>query len=70
MKLEFISSRWKNFLSYGNKWQEIEFLPGINFVLGSNKETNHSNGSGKCVISSTLINIKCSEEIEKILSKL
>ena len=37
----------KNFLSYGNKWTEIDFQSGINVVLGNNKDMDRSNGAGK-----------------------
>ncbi len=40
MRLEFDNVRFKNFLSFGSKWQEIEFSKGINILTGRN-------GSGK-----------------------
>jgi DNA repair protein SbcC/Rad50 len=40
MKLLFKSVKFKNFLSFGSKWQEIDFLNGINIITGKN-------GSGK-----------------------
>ena len=43
MHIEFISLRWKNFLSYGNKWTEIDFPKGFYAIRGSN-------GAGKSTI--------------------
>ena len=43
MHIEFLSLRWKNFLSYGNKWTEIEFPQGFYAIRGSN-------GAGKSTI--------------------
>ena len=40
MKLIFDNVRFRNFLSFGSKWQEIEFQKGVNIILGFN-------GSGK-----------------------
>lgn len=40
MRLTFENTKFKNFLSFGSKWQELEFQPGINVILGRN-------GSGK-----------------------
>lgn len=47
MKLEIQAVKFKNFLSYGNKETEINFLPGVNIVLGKDLSTGRSNGSGK-----------------------
>jgi len=46
-RIEFKKVRFKNFLSYGKKWQEVELLKGINLVTGIDKDTGKSNGSGK-----------------------
>ncbi|MCK5020796.1 MAG: AAA family ATPase, partial [Candidatus Peribacteraceae bacterium] len=46
-KLIFKKARVRNFLSYGNNWQEIEFPIGVNLVQGHTVETDKSNGSGK-----------------------
>ena len=40
MRIEFDSVEFKNFLSFGSKWQEIVFQRGINIITGKN-------GSGK-----------------------
>ena len=40
MRLEFDSVKFKNFLSFGSKWEELIFQHGINIILGPN-------GSGK-----------------------
>ena len=43
MQIEFVSVRWKNFLSYGNKWTEITFPSGFRSIRGCN-------GAGKSSI--------------------
>lgn len=43
MKIELKHLRWKNFLSYGNKWTEIDFPSGFRSIRGSN-------GAGKSSI--------------------
>lgn len=43
MHIEFVSVRWKNFLSYGNKWTEIGFPSGFRAIRGFN-------GAGKSTI--------------------
>jgi uncharacterized protein YydD (DUF2326 family) len=70
MKIELNSIRFRNFLSYGSKWNEVDILPGINIVLGKNKDNDMSNGVGKCVVGSTIINISCNEEIKNILKNI
>ena len=47
MLIELEKIKWKNFISYGNKWSEVDLLPGINIVLGKDVDSNRSNGSGK-----------------------
>jgi len=39
--------RFRNFLSFGNKWQELAFIPGMNAIIGAN-------GSGKTSIMETV----------------
>lgn len=46
-KLEFVDVEWKNFLSYGKIPQKITFTPGINLIIGQNKDINRSNMAGK-----------------------
>ena len=67
MKIELKDVKFKNFLSFGSKWQEVKLRHGVNLVLGYDEENDKSNGSGKCVAFNTLINIECSKEIRKIL---
>jgi len=45
--LEIKSVSAKNFLSYGNKWNEIDLKKGINLVIGYDKQKQRSNGAGK-----------------------
>jgi DNA repair exonuclease SbcCD ATPase subunit len=47
LKLEIQSVKLKNFLSFGSSLQEVDFLPGVNLVLGRDLTTGRSNGSGK-----------------------
>lgn len=49
-KLVVRKARVKNFLSYGNEWQELSFSPGLTIVQGFNVDTGKSNGSGKSSI--------------------
>ena len=39
--------RFRNFLSFGSRWQEIDFLNGVNIVLGLDQDKDKSNGAGK-----------------------
>jgi len=70
MQIEIESVSIRNFLSFGNLLQEIPFRRGVNLVLGRDQDTGRSNGSGKCVIGSTQINIFCNDEIKDVLSNL
>lgn len=47
MRLSFESIKFRNFLSYGNKWQEVSFKEGITLITGRDLDTGRSNGSGK-----------------------
>ena len=47
MKLELDSIRFRNFLSFGSRWQEVEFLYGLNLILGYDHAKDRSNASGK-----------------------
>ena len=47
MRLELSSIRFRNFLSFGSKWQDVNFLHGINLVLGLDRDKDRSNASGK-----------------------
>jgi DNA repair exonuclease SbcCD ATPase subunit len=47
MRLEISSIRFRNFLSFGSKWQDVNFLHGINLVLGLDRDKDRSNASGK-----------------------
>ena len=47
MKLEIESVAFKNFLSFGSKVQEVEFLRGLNLVTGIDIDKKKSNGAGK-----------------------
>jgi DNA repair exonuclease SbcCD ATPase subunit len=46
-RITFKKARIKNFLSYGNTWQEFYFPIGMNMVQGLNIDTLKSNGAGK-----------------------
>ena len=43
----FEKVRFKNFLSFGNNWQEFVYNDGINLIQGFDEDTNKSNGAGK-----------------------
>ena len=47
MKLELDTIRFRNFLSFGSRWQEVEFLYGLNLILGYDHAKDRSNASGK-----------------------
>jgi len=47
VKLELQHIKIKNFLSFGAKTQKVDFLPGVNVVLGYDAETGKSNAAGK-----------------------
>lgn len=47
MKLAFDSVRFKNFMSYGNRWHEVSFQKGITLITGRN-------GSGKSSLLETI----------------
>jgi len=49
-KLTITRARVRNFLSYGNEWQEVVFSKGLTLVQGFNVDTRKSNGSGKSSI--------------------
>ncbi len=47
MRLEIDNIRFRNFLSFGSRWQEVEFLSGLNLILGMDVAKDRSNASGK-----------------------
>ena len=47
MRLEIDEIRFRNFFSFGSKWQEVEFQPGLNLILGLDSAKDRSNASGK-----------------------
>lgn len=54
MRLELQDVEWKNFLSYGNVKQSIEFTEGINLILGRDTGIGRSNGAGKSSLIETI----------------
>jgi DNA repair exonuclease SbcCD ATPase subunit len=46
-KIECISIGFRNFLSFGSKWQDIPLHNGVNFVTGLDLDKGKSNGAGK-----------------------
>lgn len=46
MNLSINRVKFRNFLSYGHKWQDVILFPGINAIIGKD-DKNRSNGSGK-----------------------
>ena len=53
-RLEFVDVECKNFLSFGKVPQKLVFQPGVNLILGLNKDTNRSNMAGKSSILETI----------------
>ena len=47
MKLDVQSIEFKNFFSYGNNWNKLDILPGVNLIMGHDESKGRSNGSGK-----------------------
>jgi DNA repair exonuclease SbcCD ATPase subunit len=47
MKLEIKNVKFKNIFSYGKIEQSVDFLPGINLVLGNDITKDRSNAVGK-----------------------
>lgn len=65
--LIFKSISIRNFLSFGNYPQTIDFLnQGSVNVLGENLDSAGSNGSGKCLSHNTPINIRVNGEIQRV----
>lgn len=66
-KIVPIKMKVRNFLSFGNRFQELYFNKGINIIQGYDDNTGKSNGSGKssimdavcfCLYGKTIKNIK------------
>lgn len=47
MRINCESVGFKNFLSFGSKWQDVPLKQGVNFVTGWDVARNKSNGAGK-----------------------
>ncbi len=47
MNLQIESVLFRNFLSFGSRTQEVEFLRGLNLVTGLDLDKGKSNGAGK-----------------------
>jgi len=64
--MQILKLRWKNFNSYGNKWNEIDLSTsdsGFYVITGSN-------GAGKCVSKNTEIDVEfASDELKKKFKK-
>lgn len=54
MRIEIQNIEFKNFLSYGNSLQRLDFIEGINLILGKNIENGRSNGAGKSSLIETI----------------
>ena len=54
MKLNIENIEFRNFLSFGSKWQRLTLVPGVNLILGINANNQRSNGSGKSAILETI----------------
>lgn len=48
MQIKILNVKFRNFMSYGELWNEIYFDDGIStFLIGNNLDTNSANGCGK-----------------------
>lgn len=65
LKIELKCVEWKNFFSYGNILQRLDFQKGVNLITGRDTGSGRSNGAGKCVISSTMIEIDIPDNIKE-----
>lgn len=67
MRIELDNIEFKNFLSYGNVVQHLDFIEGVNLVIGGNSSggTGRSNGIGKCVDGNTMVEICIPDNIKK-----
>ncbi len=55
-RLKAIKLRFRNFMSFGNQWTEINFEDSVStFIYGENIDTNSRNGAGK----TTILNAIC-----------
>jgi hypothetical protein len=64
MLIDFVSTRFKNILSYGNNITEFNYQKGLNLITASN-------GSGKCVDENTIIEIEIDDaEIYKKMREM
>jgi len=55
MKINCNEIGFKNFLSFGSKWQDVPLKNGLNFVTGWDAARNKSNGAGKSSFLETII---------------
>ena len=59
----FKKLRWKNFLSTGNQFTEMDLSTSrVSLIIGKN-------GSGKCLRKTTKITVKDNEKLEKWLKQ-
>lgn len=55
-ELKFKKARWRNFMSFGNSWSEIDFTDGqAVFISGENHDTGSKNGCGKTTILNVIV---------------
>ncbi len=53
-KIQVDWAEWRNFLSYGNKWQRMDYKEGINLIIGQDESKGRSNGAGKSAANSVI----------------
>lgn len=70
MLLNIKHVKFKNFFSFGAKWQNLELKEGTNLVIGYDQDNDRRNGAGKCLSGDTLIDIEINDkEIEFALQE-
>ena len=53
-RLEIEELQFRNFLSFGSKWQKVKLKKGFNVVLGWDADKGRSNGAGKSAFMETI----------------
>lgn len=56
MNIDLKKVKFKNFLSYGETWNEVEFKTGVDIIMAKN-------GQGKCLRGNTLIDIQIDDTL-------
>ena len=66
-EIKILTLRWRNFLSFGNTWNEIDFDNNLaTFIYGENLDTGSANGAGKTTIFNALSFVLYNKSISNI----